>query len=60
MTVYEVYFRDYRRNHADKIAILPERRGDLSRQDGMKWARDLLGKMVRDIHGIFVLKREIG
>ena len=59
MLMYDVYFKDYRKRQTEKIAVLTERRGDPLRQDGLKWARRLFGKMVRDGHGIFILPREV-
>jgi len=57
--MHDVYFKDYRKRQTEKIAVLTERRGDPLRQDGLKWARRLFGKMVRDGHGIFILHREV-
>ena len=59
MLMYDVYFKDYRKRQTEKIAVLTERRGDPLRQDGLKWARKLFGKMVRDVHSIFILPREM-
>ena len=58
MLMYDVYHRNYRNRQTEKIAILVERRRDPSRQNGLKWARRMFGKMIRDNHAIFVISRE--
>jgi hypothetical protein len=58
MLIYEVYYRDYRNRQTEKIAILAERRRDPNRQNGLKWARRMFGKMFRDTHCIFIRPRE--
>lgn len=58
MLMYEVFYRDYRNRQTEKIAILVERRRDPSRQNGLKWARRMFGKMIGDTHCIFVMPRE--
>ena len=57
--IYDVYFKDYAKRQTEKIGILAERRSNPLRQDGLKWARKLFGKMVRDVHSIFILPREM-
>ncbi len=57
MLMYEVFYRDYRKRQTEKIAILVERRRGPDRQNGLKWARKMFGKMVSDGHGIFILPR---
>ena len=58
MLMYDVYSRDYRERQTEKIAIRVERRRDLNRQNGLKWARRMFGKMIADVHSIFVMPRE--
>ncbi|MFB3884806.1 MAG: hypothetical protein ACE144_06235 [Thermodesulfobacteriota bacterium] len=58
MRIYEVYYRNYREGRTEKIALLIERRNDLLRQNGLEWARRLLGNVVRDVHSIFVREKE--
>jgi hypothetical protein len=58
MLIYEVYYRDYRNRQTEKIVILVERRRDPNRQNGLKWARRMFGKMIGDAHCIFVMPRE--
>lgn len=60
MLVYEVYYKNYKKREKGKIAILPERRMDPSRQNGLKWARRLFGKSVEDPHSIFTISRKTG
>lgn len=59
IVLYEVYYKNYKGGKIEKIATLVERRRDRSRQNGLKWARTLWGKMVRDAHGIFIERREL-
>jgi hypothetical protein len=57
--LYEVFYKDYQGGKIEKIATLVERRRNPLRQKGLKWARTLYGKMVRDAHGIFIERREL-
>jgi len=57
--MYKVYYRDYKERQADKIGTLVERRNNPLSQNGLKWARRLFGKMVRDAHSIFILPKEV-
>jgi hypothetical protein len=56
--IYEVFDKNYKEKEKGKIAILPERRMDPSRQNGLKWARKLLGKSVQDPNSIFIISRQ--
>jgi hypothetical protein len=58
MLIYDVYRRDYKNGHSDKIAVLVERRRNPNRQDGLRWARAMFGEVIRDAHAIFVIRRE--
>jgi len=58
MLMYDVYHRNYKNRQTDKIAILVERRRDPNRQNGLKWARRMFGKVIADAHAIFVILRE--
>jgi len=58
MLMYDVYQRDYKNGHLDKIAVLVERRRNPNRQDGLKWARTMFGKLIRDVHAISVIPRK--
>jgi len=57
MLMYDVYYKDYRNRQTNKIAILVERRKGPNRQNGLKWARKMFGKMFRDTHCIFIKPR---
>ena len=59
IVLYEVYYKNYQGGKIEKMATLVERRRDPLRQKGLKWARTLYGKMVRDAHGIFIERREL-
>lgn len=58
MLIYEVYYKNYQRRKTERVAILPERRIDPLRQNGLKWARRLFGSGVQDPHSIFIIRRE--
>jgi hypothetical protein len=58
MLIYEVYYKNYQRMKTERIAILPERRMDPLRQNGLKWARRLFGSGVQDPHSIFTICRK--
>ncbi len=58
MLMYDVYYKDYKNSQTNKIAILVERRRDPNRQNGLKWARRMFGKMFRDTHCIFISPRK--
>jgi hypothetical protein len=63
MIVYEVLCKDYEFKQAKLVGALAERRKDLrgkSRtESGLKWAKLVFGKMVRDKQAIFVIPHEL-
>ena len=64
MFVYEVYYRDYKKNSTDLIGALTERRNDPKRQkdlmpSALKWARIIFRGLVVDANAIFIIGRHI-
>ena len=64
MLIYEVYYRDYKKNSTDLIGVLTERRNDPKRQkdlvpSALKWARIAFRGLVLDANAIFIIGRHI-
>ena len=64
MFVYEVYYRDYKKNSTDLIGALTERRNDPRRQkdlipSALKWARKEFGGLVADANAIYIIGKNI-
>jgi hypothetical protein len=64
MFVYEVYYRDYKKNSTDLIGALTERRNDPKRQknlipSALKWARTIFRGLVADANAIFIIAKTI-
>jgi hypothetical protein len=64
MFVYEVYYRDYKKNSTNFIGALTERRIDPKRQkdlipSALKWARKEFGGLVADANAIFIIGKNI-
>ena len=63
MIVYKVLYKNYELKQGQLVGALAERRKDLrgkSRSEsGLKWARLVFGKMVRDKQAIFVIPYEL-
>jgi hypothetical protein len=64
MFVYEVYYRDYKKNSTDLIGALTERRNDPKRQkdlipSALKWARKEFRGWVADGNAIFIKGKNI-
>ena len=63
MMVYKVLFKNYELKQDQSMGALAERRKDLrgkSRvESGLKWAKLVFGRMVRDKQAIFVIPYEL-
>ena len=64
MFVYEVYYRDYKKNITELIGALTERRNDPKRQkdlipSALKWARKEFRGLVADANAIFIIGKNI-
>jgi hypothetical protein len=62
MIIYKIFYKNYDLRKGDFIGALIERRRDLrgkSRvESGLRWAKLMFGKMVKDRHAIFVVPDE--
>jgi hypothetical protein len=63
MIAYKVFYKNYKLKKSDLIGRLLERRKDLRGKNrvesGLKWAKRVLGPVVKDQHAIFVVPDEI-
>ena len=64
MFVYEVYYRDYKKNSTNLIGALTERRNDPRRQKdlipcALKWARKEFGGLVADANAIYIIGKKV-
>jgi hypothetical protein len=63
MIAYRVFYKNYKLKKSELIGRLLERRKDLRGKNrvesGLKWAKQVLGPVVKDQHAIFVVPDEI-
>jgi hypothetical protein len=63
MITYKVFYKNYKLKKGQLMGILVERRKHLRGQSllesGLKWAKSMFGREVRDKHAIFVVPHEL-
>lgn len=63
MIIYKVLYKDYELKKGELMGALAERRKDLrgkSRlESGLRWAKLMFGKMVKDKNAIFIVPHEL-
>ena len=63
MIVYKVYYKNYELKNGEFMGMLIERRKDLRGmkqiESGMRWAKLIFGRMVKDEKTIFVVPKEL-
>jgi hypothetical protein len=63
MIIYQFFYKNYKLKKGEPMGVFVERRKDLrgkSRlESGLRWAKSMFGKMVRDKHAIFVVPHEL-
>jgi hypothetical protein len=59
MIIYKVFYKNYELNKGELMATLTERRkgsrGRSQLESGIRWAKSMFGKMVKDKNAIFVV-----
>ena len=63
MIIYKVYYKNYELKKAELMAALTERRrgsrGRSQLESGIRWAKSMFGKMVKDKNAIFVVPNKL-
>ena len=63
MITYKVLYKNYRRKKGEFMGVLVERRKDLRGrtllESGLRWAKSMFGRTVKNKHWIFVVPREL-
>jgi hypothetical protein len=62
MTVYKVFYKNYKFKRRELIGALTERRknlrGKTGVESGVRWAKLTFGQLTKDKHALFVVPRE--
>jgi len=63
MVVYKVFYKDFERKRGEFVGMLIERRKDLrgktQLESGMRWAKRVFGRMVKEEKTVFVVPNEL-